>query len=229
MRPVYRIALALFFAVASLPAVAAEPDAPAALITPCEAIRVAVQERLSAKFTKATETQKTEQGGLVEYYSVPDQHLLWVDESGLNERAKAVMEEISRADEYGLRAADYELPKAEGFNAHDGSATKWLADAEVKISFAVLGYARDARGGRIDPSRLTENLDPTLALPDPLEVLELDRHPLRPRRISAQLPAGSAAVRSVAPHADRAQRRQRHQEGHRADSRWSRAQEGRRE
>jgi L,D-transpeptidase YcbB len=172
MRPVYRIALALFFAVASVPAVAAEPDAPAALITPSEAIRVAVQERLSAKFTKATETQKTEQGGLVEYYSVPDQHLLWVDESGLNERAKAVMEEIGRADEYGLRAADYELPKPQGFNTHDGSATKWLADAEVKISFAVLGYARDARGGRIDPSRLTENLDPTLALPDPLEVLD---------------------------------------------------------
>jgi murein L,D-transpeptidase YcbB/YkuD len=42
----------------------------------------------------------------------------------------------------------------------------------MKISLAVLGYAHDARGGRIDPSRLTDNLDPTLALPVPLEVLD---------------------------------------------------------
>jgi murein L,D-transpeptidase YcbB/YkuD len=172
MRPFYRIALAMFLAAASLPAVAAEPDAPAALISPTEAISIAVQDRLSAKFTKASEARKSEQGALVEYYSAPDQKLLWVDANGLNERAKAVMQEIARADEYGLRPADYELPTPDSFDPHAASATSWLADAEVKISFAVLGYARDARGGRIDPSRLTENLDPTLALPAPLEVLE---------------------------------------------------------
>jgi murein L,D-transpeptidase YcbB/YkuD len=172
MRPVYRIALALFFAAASLPAVAAEPDAPTALISSSEAIRIAVQERLSAKFTQATDARKTEQGALVEYYSVPDQRLLWVDENGLNERAKAVIEEIGKADEYGLRPADYEVPKADNLDAHDASAASALADAEVKVSFAVLGYSRDARGGRIDPSRLTENLDPSLAVPDPMEVLE---------------------------------------------------------
>ena len=172
MRPFYRIALAMFLVAASLPAVAAEPDAPAALISPADAIRIAVQERLSAKFTNASEARKSEQGALVEYYSVPDQKLLWVDADGLNERAKAVMQEIARADEYGLRPGDYELPKPTSFDPHGASATSWLADAEVKISFAVVGYARDARGGRIDPSRLTENLDPTLALPVPLEVLE---------------------------------------------------------
>ena len=72
---------------------------------------------------------------------MPDQTLLWVDANGLNERGKAVMEEIAQADEYGLRAADYELPKPGGFNPHDASATNWLADAEMKISFAVVGYA----------------------------------------------------------------------------------------
>ena len=49
----------------------------------------------------------------------------------------------------------------------------WLADAEIKISYAVLGYARDARGGRIKPSRISANLDPDLALPNPSEVIEL--------------------------------------------------------
>ncbi|MGC2410229.1 MAG: L,D-transpeptidase family protein [Methyloceanibacter sp.] len=156
----------------SLPALAAEPDAPAALIGRPEAVRIAIQERLSAKFTSASEARKSEQGALVEYYSLPESRLLWVDENGLTDRAKSVMEEIGKAHEYGLRPSDYALPKASGFNADDSAAVNALADAEIKISFAVLGYSRDARGGRIDPSRLTENLDPSLALPNPLEVIE---------------------------------------------------------
>jgi L,D-transpeptidase YcbB len=36
----------------------------------------------------------------------------------------------------------------------------------------VLRYARDARGGRFDWTRLDPDLDPTLALPDPLQVME---------------------------------------------------------
>jgi murein L,D-transpeptidase YcbB/YkuD len=87
-----------------------------------------------------------------------------------SDRAKSAMEEIARADDYGLRASEYELPKAEGFSPDD--AVNWLADAEVKISIAVLRYAYDARGGRILPSRLTKNLSLTLTLPDALEVLD---------------------------------------------------------
>jgi L,D-transpeptidase YcbB len=173
MRPISSIALALFLTAPwSLPAFAAEPDAPGVLIGRPEAVRIAIQERLSAKFTSASEARKSEQGALVEYYSLPESRLLWVDENGLTDRAKSVMEEIGKADEYGLRPSDYALPKASGFNTDDSAAVNALADAEIKISFAVLGYSRDARGGRIDPSRLTENLDPSLALPNPLEVIE---------------------------------------------------------
>jgi L,D-transpeptidase YcbB len=161
------IAFALFLA-APLTAYAAEPESPDALIGQIDAVRAAIQERLSAKFTNASEARKSEQGALVEYYSIAENRLLWVDEHGLNDRAKSVMEEIGKADEYGLRPADYPLPKTVDQNPD----VKWLADAEIKISFAVLGYARDARGGRIDPQRISPNLDPTLILPDPLEVIE---------------------------------------------------------
>ena len=174
MRAIFRIALALLLAAsASLPALAVEPDAPQALITRAEAIRIAVQANLSAKFTTTTQAKKSEQGALVEYYAVPDQRMLWVDENGLTERGKAVITEIEQADDYGLRAADYQLPNFAEFNASDAGATQWLADAEIKISYAVLGYARDARGGRINPSRVSANLDPDLALPNPSEVIEL--------------------------------------------------------
>ena len=37
----------------------------------------------------------------------------------------------------------------------------------------MLGYARDARGGRITPQRVSPNLDPELVLPNPMEVIEL--------------------------------------------------------
>ena len=113
MRPICRIAFALFLtAPLALPAFAAEPESPDALIGRTEAVRAAIQEQLSAKFTNASEARKTEQGALVEYYSVAENRLLWVDENGLNDRAKSVIEEIGKADEYGLRPSDYSF--AEG-------------------------------------------------------------------------------------------------------------------
>ncbi len=152
----------------SLPAYAAEPDGPADLINQAEALRIAVQGKVAEK----PAARKAEQVALLDYYSVPDQKLLWVDENGLNARAKSAMAEIAKADDYGLRASDYELPKPEEFNPLDAKATDWLAEAEVKLSYAVLDYATDARGGRINPQRISgENLDPTLMLPDPSEVL----------------------------------------------------------
>ncbi len=166
MRPIalWLISAALF----SSPGFAAEPDGPATLITPTEAVRIAVQGRLSLK----SAARKAEQRALVEYYSVPDQQLLWVDENGLTKRAEAVVAEIGKAEDYGLRASDYALPKTDGFKAEDANAKDWLADAEIQINYAVLAYANDARGGRIDPQRLSENLDPSLALPNPSEVLD---------------------------------------------------------
>jgi murein L,D-transpeptidase YcbB/YkuD len=154
----------------SLPAFAAEPDGLANLVDRAEAVRIGVQGLLSSK-SASTDAQKLQREALVEFYSVPDQRLLWVDENGLTERAKLVLAEIAKADDYGLRASDYALPDAGSFNASDAKASEWLADSEVKVSYAVLDYAKDARGGRIEPLRLSKNLDPSLALPDPAEVL----------------------------------------------------------
>ena len=90
------------------PAFAAEPDGPATLITSIEAVRIILEHHLSLMVG----VRKSEQAALAEYYSVPDGPLVWVNENGLNDRAKAVMDEIAKADEYGLRAGDYKLPKS---------------------------------------------------------------------------------------------------------------------
>jgi murein L,D-transpeptidase YcbB/YkuD len=155
---------AILFMLACSPSHAAEPDGPAALIGRAEALRIEILSRVGKG--------GNEQKALADYYAVPDAHLLWVDENGLTSRAKSVMEEIGKADDYGLRASDYALPKANGFDPKSPNAAATLADAEVKLDLAVLRYARDARGGRFDPEKLDPNLDPTLALPDPLQVME---------------------------------------------------------
>jgi len=168
-----RTALALFWAVIIFApsSEAAEPDGPAALISRTEAVGISLQYRIAEKVGRSGDS-KSEQKALADYYAEPESHPLWVDENGLTDRAKSVMEEIGKADEYGLRVSDYALPKRDGFDANNRDAVNWLADAETKISFAVLRYARDARGGRLDPQHISENLDPTLALPDPLQVME---------------------------------------------------------
>ncbi len=131
-------------------------------------IRSAVQNRLSAGLSTSSETRKQEQAALLDYYAAPDHRLLWVDGKGLNARARDVIEEIAKADDYGLRSSDYALPTL-GSESLDAGR---LADAEIEIGLAVMRYASDARGGRIDPPRLSANLDPALALPKPLEVME---------------------------------------------------------
>ena len=172
MQAGYQAAVALIVTASfSLSAFAAEPNGPGSLITRAETLRITIEDRLSAK-SSSSGARKAEQDALVDFYAVPNQPLLWVDENGLNERSKAIIAEIKKADDYGLRASDYALPTLDGFNVNDATVTDWLADAEIKISYAVLDYSLDARGGRIDPQRLSENLDPTLTLPDPAEVIQ---------------------------------------------------------
>ena len=178
--------------VSGSPAVAEEPDALGPKINRREAVRIAVQEQL-AKLTSISETPKREQEALVEYYSVPAQPLLWVDENGLTNRATAVMQEIAKADDYGLRSTDYQLPEPDGFNIGDSGAVDWLADAEIKIDFAVLRYARDAGGGRVNPSRLTKNLS-RAPLTDPSEVLNSIALRTGSRSVFAELPTESSAI-----------------------------------
>ena len=83
-------------------------------------------------------------------YDIPDPKLLWVGEQGVTAAVENISAEIRRADDYGLRASDFKLPRfdTEASNIED------LARAELQMSRAVLTYARHAKGGRIGPGRL---------------------------------------------------------------------------
>jgi len=94
--------------------------------------------------------------------------LLWLTESGLSDKARAVIGEIRKADDWGLRARDFTLPTLPPGELSPEAA----AAAEIRLTLAVLKYARYARGGRIrDPSRISKLLDRTPPVRPPKRVL----------------------------------------------------------
>src|SRR5262245_63331579 len=62
--------------------------------------------------------------------------LLWVTEAGISERGNAVIAEIRKADDWGLRARDFALPQL----LAGASSPEAMAAAEVELTFGVLKY-----------------------------------------------------------------------------------------
>ena len=103
---------------------------------------------------------------------------VWITPMGFSARAVGVINEINKADDWGLKASDFDLPPAGNLpdNADD------QAKAEIKLQFAVLKYARFARGGRVDPSSLSPIIDQNPPLLDPKVVSTDIAGPPRPDR-----------------------------------------------
>ena len=102
------------------------------------------------------------------FYNAPTGALIWVTESGHSDKARAVIAEVRRADDWGLRSSDFTLPQLTSAEASSQAA----AEAEIEITLAVLKYTRYARGGRIrDPSRISKLFDQTPPIHPPASVL----------------------------------------------------------
>jgi L,D-transpeptidase YcbB len=92
---------------------------------------------------------------------------LWLANALLTPRAEQAILEINQADSWGLKASAFDLPKL-GAPPSDVEA---LAEAEIKLSFAVLKYARAARGGRLDPAAVSRKFDQKPPVYDPGSLL----------------------------------------------------------
>jgi murein L,D-transpeptidase YcbB/YkuD len=102
------------------------------------------------------------------FYDAHGGPLLWVTESGISERGDRVITEIRKADDWGLRARDFALPQLPAGTISPEAA----AAAEIELTFAVLKYARYARGGRFSaPSSISKLLDYTPPVRRPGDVL----------------------------------------------------------
>jgi L,D-transpeptidase YcbB len=102
------------------------------------------------------------------FYDARAGSLIWVTESGLSDKARAVIAEVHRADDWGLRSNDFTPPQLTEAQTSPEAA----AEAEINLTLTVLKYARYARGGRIrDPSRISKLLDHTPPVHPPALVL----------------------------------------------------------
>lgn len=141
-------------AAAEPPKVANVEAAPAAAAaTPVTAAPSALssilKDKLSGPAPKTmSETDKADRAALLAFYSESPAEL-WVDRAGYNARARAAISEMKRADDWGLRSTDFTVADLAGAAPSDDQR----ADAELRLSMAILKYARHAKGGRIaDPT-----------------------------------------------------------------------------
>ena len=92
---------------------------------------------------------------------------VWMTGVGFSTKAQAAINEIEKADDWGLSADAFDLPHASDLPT---TAEAQAAD-EISLALAILKYARFARGGRLTPSRISSLLDQKPNLPDPKIVL----------------------------------------------------------
>ncbi len=92
---------------------------------------------------------------------------LWMTDMGFSREALAVIDEVMKADDWGLSSAAFVLPPAGDLPASVDAA----AASEIKLDLAILKYARHARGGRVDPTKLSKLIGQSPSLRDPKTVM----------------------------------------------------------
>ncbi len=117
--------------------------------------------------TSVKKLTKKEREAVKSYYAEGAHEPIWITEQGATERARKAVEEISKADDQGLRAADFATPDLTGVS--DDVAAK--AAAELKLTAAVLLYARHAKGGRVLPRQVGLQRTDQPRLIEPVKVL----------------------------------------------------------
>ncbi|QRM28924.1 murein L,D-transpeptidase [Microvirga sp. VF16] len=166
------------------------PDAaPVTALMQADLVRIAV-EGLFADDAAMREMRvnSRDREALSAFYAQAERPLIWAQDGAWSPAALGAMERLKAADEDGLDPADYSLPDR-GLRK-DATPAQW-AQADVRLSLSVIRYARDARGARIDPTRLSPLVTPKLALPAIDEVLS---------KVSSAGDAGGALEAYNPPH-----------------------------
>lgn len=95
---------------------------------------------------------------VITYYAgKPD--FIWLDDTGVTEHARIVMNVLNNAELYGLTASDYSInrPFFPAATSDEAKARrlKSMLRFELTLTVRALRYARDAHMGRVDPNKLS--------------------------------------------------------------------------
>src|SRR5512143_3338192 len=145
-------------AAAAPPSVAAE--------TPADPIIVAIRAKLADPAIRKG-VASDDLAALQSFYAERTGSPLWITGMGFSARAQSVITEIEKADDWGLSSDAFDLPPAADLPAN----VEAQASYEVKLSIAILKYARFARGGRLSPSGISVLIDQKADLRAPKTVL----------------------------------------------------------
>jgi L,D-transpeptidase YcbB len=127
-------------------------------------IALAIGER-AATVLGLQRLPEKERRDLAQLYAERDNKPLWITQDGWSVAAKGIVARLALAGDDGLFLADYAVP---AFERHDIAS---LAEADLRLSALAVLYARDARGARIDPRRLSRLITPKLTIPSVAEVI----------------------------------------------------------
>jgi L,D-transpeptidase YcbB len=142
-------------------ATAAAPAAPG----PDAAIAEALRELGNGKFDRIIGSKK-DRSQVEAFYSSRNYAPLWVADGKANARAAAAIDYLHHVDADGLDPADYPVPNFAGL-----STPADLADAEMKLTAAVITYAHHASVGRVHWSRVSADIEYAIPAAEPGDVL----------------------------------------------------------
>ncbi len=108
---------------------------------------------------------KNEKAAVEKFYQGRNLAPLWLDKGIENARAKAVIARLKEAEADGLDASDYRTPDFAGL------APDAFAEADLKLTQAVLTFARHLQAGRFPYARLSHNIDLPQTPPKPAAIL----------------------------------------------------------
>jgi murein L,D-transpeptidase YcbB/YkuD len=172
-----------------LPAVptVAEGLRPAEVLTAAD-LRPVLQQVLGDDgfWKKTARLTKAEIEAISAFYAARDYQPLWTDGVRVTPEGRHIAARLDHAEEDALDSGDYPVAVI-----GESAGLAALAEAEVSLSAGAVAYARDARGGRIQPSRLSRLITPDLEIPAAGEVLGT---------LSAAGDAGSALAAYNPPH-----------------------------
>src|SRR5262249_14635742 len=171
-RPATQMGATTPFSTATAP-VPPSPDAPAVrspseATSPSPAADPVIAEIRSKLVSLREDVDTKDLAALETFYAERSGPPIWITPMGFSARAVDAMNEISKADDWGLAASDFNLPSPGDLPNNADDQVK----AEIKLQLAILKYARFARGGRANPLSLSPIIDQTPPLLDPKVVLD---------------------------------------------------------
>jgi murein L,D-transpeptidase YcbB/YkuD len=136
------------------------PAAAAAAPPVVEPLPTAVAARLADPASLLTRFGTREREALKSFYEARADKPVWIVDGAWTPEARAIASRLGAAGEDGLDPRAYPVPPLA-----DHPDDKAVAEADLRLSAAAILYARDARGGRVNPASISRLITPTLELP----------------------------------------------------------------